>query len=487
MAIRYLKGSLGINLTAKRLSFAYRSSARRIRRKKLVFSYEIKDQQLLADALKAAVQEHGLHGCSCTDALPFSLCRMQLISLPYLTDAELLKLTRQRAFWQDVFHVDSHSHGLWWQRLPNRSAHETRVMLTAAPLAALDERAQIIRAAGLHLHRLSLSCFDYCQLSDFLERFCLLVLDESDPICLAVTAHGVEVRHLDQVMGAQAAVSSDRRPHARVSLSRCTQLIQQLFAESPPERLRIVAMQDKKNEVRLNDWQAGFPDCKIEIHSPSALCKGWASNFVDARAAMRLLHHKRRIFQTPMVNFLHPAQRHLHCRLQWLSVLWFVLTIAVSASFMQWSSLNQLRYDEWREKNKLYQSGLSALERIKEQISTGTKELQYHHAYLSRLVALEQTNGRLPFLLSAFEESVPHGVWLTRVSTSDSSYLRIQGTAASDHLVHEFVGNLSSRLRPLMVKVESTRFSDFENGALRQFTLTVRIESEASNGTEEFD
>ena len=475
MNIPSCKGLVGLNMSARRLGLAYRPCWRRMHPQRLIYAHTFTAEQSPTEVLAAAVKEHRLHDCFCVDAIPFSWCHMQVVSLPRLHDTELIKLTQQHAFWQENMQVDKHSHCLWWQKLAHHQAHEIHVLLVAIPLAALTERVQTIRRAGLRWRRLSLSCFDYCDLADFRAGFCLLVLDDDDPVCLAVTERGIELRPAEQLRDSLLPAAAAEQTLEQASISQCSQLIRQLFVASPLKHLRVVGMQNEQQQARLAEWQALFPHCTIELHAPLTLCKGWGSNFVDARAAMRARQPRRLFFSSAPINVQSAPPSRLGRRWQCMAALWLLATVVVVAALMYWDALSQGDLSQWQESKSSYQSSLDTKKEIEEQLRVNSKELQRQHAYLQQFDNIKQARRRLPILLAAFEESVPQGVWLSQVHSLESGRVKIHGTAVNDGLTHAFVNNLSVRLHPLLVDMENARFSDNEGKSLRQFVLTVRI------------
>ena len=468
-----LRGRVALNLSDRGLSLAYAPPHhQRFRRRRLIFSRPLIDRQSPADILGSAIREHRLENCFCVDALPYARCRLQVMLLPRLGDGELLRLVQRQDFWLDSMRLERREHHLWWRRLPHPQPHESRILFAAVPAKLLSERLHLIRAAGLHAYRLSLSCFDYCRFSDFSRPFCLLVLDEDDPVCLAIGDRGIE---FGEAQNAPEASSSLAELSSADLSSQCAPLIQQLFAESPPHHIRIVAMRDEGHETCLNELRSRFPDCAIELRSPLSLCGGRASNFAEARAAARLLNSERRFFQSSFIDCRRPPSFYLRRRWRRLSALWIALTLLLAALLMHWHERGGLSERQWRDGDSLYQSSLDARREVERQLSMTGKELHRQRAWLHQLKRLKEMRGRLPMLLSAFEESAPQGLWLNRVNAADSSRVKIYGAAVSDRLANEFIGNLSAHLHPLSVEVKNADFSDNQDGTLRQFVLTVGI------------
>ena len=136
-----------------------------------------------------------------------------------------------------------------------------------------------------------------------------------------------------------------------------------------------------------------------------------------------------------------------------------------------------------QQKNKLYQSTLDTGKQVRMQLGADTEKLRLHRIRLSQITDFKQARSRLPVLLAAFEEAVPQGVWLNRVTMSDSQRVKIHGVAISDRLVHEFVAHLDERSPSFTSILESALFSDNDDQTLRVFVLTVRVEPRPATTT----
>ncbi len=472
-----------------------------VRRRGRSFIYRaLSDDEDRARALSALVTQEGVAGARCVVSLPVGCCQVRWVPLVGVRMRDLRVALRGSTFWQARMGVTRDSHCLWWQLVRDADSSGINALLVAAPRGEVQACTDTIRAAGLAMSRVGLSCFDYLG-SGITFSACevTLVLDCRDAYVLGSGAFGIRVNAVEfDEAGAAALLSTDSRTRSDVvdNLATCVRrcVDEDQSAARVHASVRIItsrALQGEWLEVlreRLPGLQIEWIDgwAAVEVSEPDGQSPGDPWRLPRAMAALdydmwRSGYFTQRRF-LPRVNLAERVDSSRRMRR-------YLMIIAPAGAFL---SLALVLYMRWF----LHEGGLalqpdaqrySHFQQLHEKTLGEVRFLQetlsHRILFYSGIQRISFERKRMPRLLASIEKATLGEVWLDEIHFKRPGFMRITGKSPGDVQISRFMSRLRATGEVDEVLLESAAMESVQNmepDTLRQlkgFAVICRLRS----------
>ncbi len=450
-------------------------------------------------ALSALVAQEKVAGARCTAALPVARCRVQWTCFTGARLRDLRAAAGRSAFWQAHLGVTLASHRVWWRFI--RAGGRVNALLAAAPRADVDLCAGVIRAAGLSLAAVGVSCFDYFDGGVAPDAAKVtLVLDCDDACVVAAGAFGVRARAVGfNAHSAAALRSGDPRVRDGVvdGLAVCVRRCVEDAQAAAHADVRVVAPRAVQGDW-LAPLRAQLPGFVVET------ADGWAAAGLAApdgdpqeeacdgawrlpRAAARLARAtrgaglRRRGF-VPAVNFAQErtdGKRRLRRLLPAAVAAGCLLGVVVAyAHWLLLAEHRRLQPDAERHAQLV-----EIRDRAHAEIKALQNRLSHRVLFYSGIQRVSFERKLMPRLLASIEHAALEGVWLNAINFRQSGFLQITGKSLDDERITRFIGRLRAADEITDVFLESATV-EVRRGAsqilgrrLKDFVITCHLQA----------
>lgn len=455
------------------------------------------------DVLGGLVAEENATGAKCSISLPVARCRVRWETLAGVGLRDLRAAVRRSTFWRTRLGVDLESHCAWWWFTRAAGGPGVGALLCAAPRDEVASYADAVRAAGLVVETVGISCFDYFdgkfspELSSGLHRV-TLILDCDDACFLSTGAFGLRANGVEfSERDADALQGGDDEFRDRVvnNLAVCVRrsVEHERAASRSQADVRVIAARDLHGDW-LQSLRARLPGFTVE------LTDGWSEAGIPPpddhvsdkpwrlpRAAARLAFAPRhaqgwmRPTSVPAVNF---AGRHADGvrRRRYSAPVLFAVACLLSAgaAYAHWALLEEQRRLQPDAERHLQL--LELRNGMREELEKLRNNLSNRIFFYSSIQHVSFERKLMPRLLALIEHAATEGVWLNEVHFRRSESLRIVGKSLNDEQIFSFIQRLRAADEIIEVLLESSSVETADAAGkpaearrLKDFTIVCRL------------
>lgn len=446
---------VGVSLDCSSVSLA----AWRRRRGPLLIHKALAEGEDRVAALSALVRQEGVAGARCMMSLPVARCRIQWVPFAGAHKRDLQAAVARPAFWQSRMGVSLESHCVWWHLVRDSDGGGISALLVAASRAEVEVYVDHIRAAGLRLGRLGVSCFDYLGGGiSFDSPEVSLFLDIGDACVMASGDFGLRVNPIRfDVTEAGTLLSDDSRVRDGMvdNLAACVRRCIEDEHSTAQLRagLRVVAARNLQGDW-LKLLQERLPGLPIEWVDGWAMVGMDPPRRRDAREQWRLpralavLAYDRRLNRgvirrtwLPRVDLAVQCVDRPHGRryLVFGSPVGACLVLA-TLGYLHWlldSERRALQPDARR-----YAHLEQLHEYTREEIQSFQERLSQRILFYSSIQRISFERKLMPRLLASIGQATPAGMWLNTIHFRHPAVLRITGKSLGDEQISRFVQRL---------------------------------------------
>ncbi len=454
------------------------------------------------DSLSELVVQQKVSGARCVASLATARCRVQWASLTGARLRDLRTAVGQSAFWQAHLGVTLESHCVWWRFVRDGDGRRIHALLVAAAREDVDFYADTIRAAGLAVGVIGVSCFDY-----FDQEFApdtsrvTLVLDCDDACVVSTGAFGLRAHAAEfDRRAATALVSGELSSQDAVvdGLAACVRrcIDNEQAATRLHAHVRVVAARGLHGEW-FEVLRARLPGFPVEF------IDGWDAAGLAAadgnprggshddwwrlpRAAACLIRDGQpvvRLLRRTPATAVNLARGRADGARRYPA---YALAVAVclfgaALVYAHWLLLDQRRLLQSDAQRHLQLSTLR--DRMRAEVEDLRDQLSNRISFYSGIQRISFERKLMPRLLALVEHAAFEGVWLNTVHFRQPGSLRITGKSLSDKQIAHFIQRLRTADEITAVFLESAalekrrdKTSDFGR-RLKNFVITCHVQA----------